>query len=87
MTVGINMVKIHDCAGGKTDTGADGLCTVTALIFSAGISSGLAAGAGSDAAQLFAVCTMGAAGGFLFGGAVLRSFIWASQVRWHLGVL
>ncbi len=68
MTVGINMVKIHDCAGGKTDTGADGLCAVTALIFSVGISSGLAAGAGSDAAQLFAVCTMGAAGGFLFWG-------------------
>ena len=68
MTVGINMVKIHDCAGGKTDTGTDGLCAVTALIFSAGLSSGLAAGAGSDAAQLFAVCTMGAAGGFLFWG-------------------
>ena len=64
MTVGINMVKIHDCAGGKTDTGTDGLCAVTALIFSAGLSSGLAARAGSDAAQLFAVCTMGAAGGF-----------------------
>lgn len=45
MTVGINMVKIHDCAGGKTDTGTDGLCAVTALIFSAGLSSGLAAGA------------------------------------------
>ena len=42
MTVGINMVKIHDCAGGKTDTGTDGLCAVTALIFSAGLSSGLA---------------------------------------------
>lgn len=68
MTVGINMVKIHDCAGGKTDTGVDGLCAVTAVIFSAGLSSGLAAGAGSDAAQLFAVCTMGAAGGFLFWG-------------------
>lgn len=38
------MVKIHDCAGGKTDTGTDGLCAVTALIFSAGLSSGLAAG-------------------------------------------
>lgn len=38
------------------------------MIFSAGLSSGLAAGAGSDAAQLFAVCTMGAAGGFLFWG-------------------
>lgn len=68
MTVGINMVKIHDCAGGKTDTGTDGLCAVTALIFSAGLSSGLAAGTGSDAAQLFAVCTMGAAEGFLFWG-------------------
>ncbi len=69
------MVKIHDCAGGKTDTGTDGLCAVTALIFSAGLSSGLAARAGSDAAQLFC-CLHNGCGRrlFSFGGSVLRSF-------------
>lgn len=87
MTVGINMVKIHDCAGGKTDTGTDGLCAVTALIFSAGLSSGLAAGAGSDAAQLLLFAQWVRQEAFSFGGAVLRSFIWASQVRWRLVVL
>lgn len=87
MTVGINMVKIHDCAGGKTDTGTDGLCAVTALIFSAGLSSGLAAGAGSDAAQLLLFAQWVRQEVFSFGGAVLRSFIWASRVRWRLVVL
>lgn len=68
MTVGINIVKIHDCAGGKTDTGVDGLCAVTALIFSAGLSFGIVAKGGCDEALLVAVCTMGAASGFLFWG-------------------
>lgn len=68
MTIGINMIKIHDCAGGKTGTGVDGLCAVTALIFSAGISSGLSFAGGSEAAQLLAVCVMGACAGFLFWG-------------------
>lgn len=68
MTLGINAVKFHDCAGGRTDTGVDGLCAVTALIFSAWLSSGFAAASSADTAQLFAVCTMGAAAGFLFWG-------------------
>ncbi|WP_295211051.1 hypothetical protein [Ruminococcus sp.] len=68
MTIGINAVKIHDCAGGRTDTGVDGLCAVTALVFSAGLSSGFAATSSADTAQLFAVVTMGAAAGFLFWG-------------------
>ncbi|MDE6149374.1 MAG: hypothetical protein K2F81_04675 [Ruminococcus sp.] len=34
MTITINAVKLHDCFGGDTSNGTDGLCAVTAIIFS-----------------------------------------------------
>lgn len=34
MTAVINAVKVHDCFGGDTKSGADGLCAVTVMIYS-----------------------------------------------------
>lgn len=34
MTATVNAVKVHDCFGGDTENGVDGLCAVTSVVFS-----------------------------------------------------
>lgn len=68
MTVGINLVKLHDCPNGVTEYGIDGLCAVSALIFSLGMASAAAFSAKLSIAGLFAVCTAGASSAYLFWG-------------------
>ena len=71
MTVGINMVKIHDCAGGKTDTGTDGLCAVTSLIFSAKLYLGESGALAIGGLMTMAVLLSGEYFVFLLAGAAV----------------
>ena len=74
MTAAINMVKVHDCIGGETENGIDGLCTFTTFIYALGLLSGCSVmGANSNyipgnsgESQLFAICTAGACAAFMF---------------------
>lgn len=73
MTLVINAVKVHDCFGGDTKGGVDGLCAFTTFIAALGFLSGSSAmvnrsslSGGLDA--LFAVCTAGACAAFLLWG-------------------
>ena len=74
MTIVINLVKIHDCIGGETKNGVDGLCVLSTFIYSLGLLSGssfdgivsVSISSGKSESQLFAVCTVGACASFLF---------------------
>ncbi|MGN0595325.1 MAG: hypothetical protein ACI4I6_09210 [Hominimerdicola sp.] len=68
MTIGINLVKLHDCPAGVTDYSCDGLCAWSGLIFSIAIASSSAFSGNMDTAGLFAVCTTGALSAYLFWG-------------------
>ncbi len=67
MTCTINMVKLHDCFGGDTSSGIDGLCCATTVVFSlfVAICSDIA---DNSFAQVYAYCIAGAAAGMLIWG-------------------
>lgn len=76
MTVTINAIKLHDCFGGDTANGTDGLCAVTAVIFSL-----MFAVYGNIADKVFL-----SALGYIFAAAVMGFLIWGlSPAKVYLG--
>lgn len=73
MTLVINAVKVHDCFGGDTEGGVDGLCAFTTFIAALGFLSGSSVMTNKlsvygNLDSLFAVCTAGALAAFLLWG-------------------
>lgn len=66
MVVMINVIELHDCQNGVTETGIDGLCALSVMISALALSSGLSYVGGHIAGQLFTVCTAGVCGGIVF---------------------
>lgn len=76
MTAVINAIKLHDCFGGDSANGVDGLCAVTAVIFSLMFA---VYGNIADKAFLSAL-------GYIFAAAVMGFLIWGlSPAKVYLG--
>ncbi len=68
MTVIINLAELHDCPGGVTEYGCDGLCAVTTLVFSLAAAAGCAQYPWLELAQMLSLVTAGACAVYLIWG-------------------
>lgn len=66
MTLIINITLAHDCQNGVTETGIDGLCTLSVMIGCIGLASGMSAANGHDFAHMLCICTAGGCSALLF---------------------
>ncbi len=67
MTLGVNLVKIHDCFGGDTSSGVDGLCWVTASLY--GLIGAVCSDImGNTCGEVFGYCIAGMSAGMLIWG-------------------
>lgn len=67
LTVAVNCVKLHDCFGGDTSSGCDGLCATTCLVFSLIVAVCCNVTSNSEG-QLYAYCIAGTCAGILIWG-------------------
>ena len=68
MTVIINLTELHDCPGGVTDYGCDGLCALTAMMFSLACAGACAMYPWLEVPQMLSMVTAGACGAYLVWG-------------------
>lgn len=68
MTVIINLTELHDCPGGVTDYGCDGLCAVTVMMFSLASAGACALYPWAELPQMLSVVTVGCCAAYLYWG-------------------
>ena len=64
----INLVELHDCPGGVTDYGCDGLCGATVMMFSLACAGACALYPWAELPQILSVVTMGCCAAYLYWG-------------------
>ena len=68
MTVIIGLTELHDCPGGVTDQGCDGLCALTSMMFCLGSAGACGLYPRLEIPQIFSVVAAGACGAYLVWG-------------------
>ena len=68
MTVIIGLAELHDCPGGVTDQGCDGLCALSSMMFCLGSAGACGLYPRLEIPQIFSVVTAGACGAYLVWG-------------------
>ena len=82
MTVIINLTELHDCPGGVTEYGCDGLCAMTAMMFSLACAGACAMYRWLEMPQMLAVITAGCCSAYMiFGISPAKMYLGQSGSR------